>query len=71
MVLIKLTILTIFFIILYCLGSAAYYLTKTSKKDRAVVFVKMLTWRIIFALCLFFFLFIAFYFGWIQPHYPV
>lgn len=55
----------IFAVILYCLLSAAYYL---SQKKREIAFAKILTWRIILALALFLFLWIAFYMGWIQPH---
>ncbi len=54
-----------FIAILYCLGSGAFYLTK---RGRGVSLAKALTWRIILALLLFGFLFLAYQIGWIQPH---
>lgn len=61
----KIIVGIIFFIILYCLGSAAFYLTR---RKGGVSFAKALTWRIALSIFLFVFLFFAFLMGWISPH---
>lgn len=61
----KYLLLSVFVLMLYCLGSAAFYLTH---RNRGVSLVKALTWRIVLAVFLFLFLFVAFHFGWIHPH---
>jgi len=61
----KIFVLIVFTIILYCLGSAAFYLTK---KNDSKAFAKALTWRIVLSIALFAFLFFAYWIGWITPH---
>ncbi len=60
----RILITVAFVMILYCLGSGAFYLTRA----RGPMLAKALTWRIILAILLFAFLFLANYMGWIQPH---
>lgn len=60
----KLLIILVFIVILYCLGSGAFYLTRA----RGHMLAKALTWRIILALLLFVFLLLANYMGWMLPH---
>ena len=52
-------------LILYCLGSGAYFLVRDQSKSRMV---KALTWRVLLSLLLFIFLFIAHWVGWLHPH---
>ena len=61
----KIIVLIIFTIILYCLGSGAFYL---GKKDKGRAFAKALTWRIVLSILLFAFLFFAYWMGWTAPH---
>ena len=61
----KIIVLLVFAVVLYCLGSGAFYLLK---KDAGKSFAKALTWRIIISVFLFGFLFFAFWMGWIAPH---
>lgn len=53
-------------IILYCLGSALFFMV--GRKGDAEKMVKSLTWRISLSLLLFGLLLVGFYMGWIQPH---
>ena len=53
-------------VVLYCLGSAAYYMV--SKKHDSVKMAKALTWRIVLSLAIFLLLMVGFYFGWVEPH---
>lgn len=64
--LLKILILILLAVILFCLGSAAYYLV--SQKDRGEKMAKALTWRIGLSLTVFILLMLAFLFGWIRPH---
>ncbi len=61
----KIGIVIILLIILYCLGSGLFYLLY--RRDSAHT-VKALTWRIVLSFSLFIFLFIAYSLGWISPH---
>lgn len=61
----KLAVVAVLLIILYCLLSALYYLLY--RKDPMHT-VKALTWRIGLSVLLFAFLFLAYGLGWIQPH---
>ena len=61
----KIFVLLVFCVILYCLGSGAFYLTKRTDSK---AFAKALTWRIILSVLLFGFLFLAYSMGWIAPH---
>lgn len=62
----KIIVLAFMALILYFLGSGAYYLIKDAGTKRRTV--QSLTWRIGLSLVLFILLFVAFRFGWIQPH---
>lgn len=62
----KLLVIAVMIGILYALFSAAYYLRQATPGDRRLVIA--LTWRISLSLILFFFLFFAFYMGWLHPH---
>lgn len=61
-----LIILITMFIIFYALGSGLFYLVKD--ESRTTKTVKALSIRIAISVGLFIFLFIAFHFGWLQPH---
>ena len=64
--LIKIIVIAIMAVIAYTLFSAAYGIThKSSGTERTA---KSLTWRIGLSMSLFFFLFVAFALGWLQPH---
>ena len=52
-------------VIIYCLGSAAYFLVRTSDETQLA---KALTWRIVISLLLFGLLILSFYMGWVTPH---
>lgn len=62
----KSIVLAFMAVILYCLGSGAYYLIKDAGTKKRTV--NALTWRIALSVLLFLLLFVAFRFGWIQPH---
>lgn len=63
---IKILVIAVMLIILVALGSSLLFLVKDEGKTTRTV--KALTWRIALSLALFFFLFLAFSLGWIQPH---
>ena len=52
-------------LIIYCLGSGAYFLVRDQQQSRMV---KALTWRVLLSLLLFIFLFVAHWMGWLHPH---
>ncbi len=62
--LIKLVIIAVMFVILYCLGSGLYFLIKKKPKNLA----RSLSWRIGLSIGLFLFLLLAASLGWIHPH---
>lgn len=62
----KIIVLLILFVILYCLGSGLYYML--GKKGDAEKLAKSLTWRISLSVLLFIFLLIGYFLGWITPH---
>ncbi len=62
----KSIVIIVMLLILYSLGSALYYLLNDRGNSTRVL--KALTWRIALSMVLFIFLFIAFHFGWLQPH---
>ncbi len=66
MMLAKAIVLSIMVLIVYHLGSGAYYLIKDG--GRSTRTVKSLTWRIALSFSLFIALFVAFYFGHVQFH---
>lgn len=61
----RIIITAAFIAILYCLGSGLFYL---SRRGEGVALAKALTWRIVLAVALFGFLFLAYHMGWMQPH---
>ena len=62
----KTIILVAMFVILFALGSSLYFLIRDKGKSARTK--NALTWRIALSLGLFFFLFLAFCFGYIHPH---
>lgn len=66
MVLTKIFILLVMLAILYCLGSALYYLARGSNKNLRMV--KALSWRVGLSLALFLLLLLGFASGLIAPH---
>lgn len=63
--LLKIVVLLLLAIILYCLGSGVFFLIKEGSSTRLA---KALTWRIGLSFCLFILLMVAHWFGWITPH---
>ncbi len=61
----KIIILIVFAVILYCLGSAAFYLVKRSDADKLA---RALTWRIALSIALFLLLILSAFMGWVHPH---
>ena len=62
----KILIVLLMFVVLYCLGSGLFFLTKDEGgSDRLV---KALTWRIGLSVTIFILILIAFLLGWIKPH---
>ncbi|HVV67439.1 MAG TPA: twin transmembrane helix small protein [Gammaproteobacteria bacterium] len=62
----KIIISLLLLIIIYCLGSAMYFML--SGKGRPGSMAKALTWRVILSLCVFLLLMAGFYLGWLSPH---
>ncbi|HAF87662.1 MAG: hypothetical protein CMF38_05630 [Legionellaceae bacterium] len=62
----KLIVITVMFMIIGILASGLLFLVKDKGHTNRTL--KALTWRIGLSLMLFIFLFVAFSFGWIQPH---
>ncbi len=62
----KIIVLIGLVVILYCLGSGLYYLVHDKVDSRRLVVA--LTWRIVLSLCLFAFMLLAYFLGWITPH---
>lgn len=58
----QVVIWVVFLVILYCLGSGAFYLVR---RDAGVSLVKVLTWRVVLSLFMFALLIAAYHFGWI------
>ena len=63
---IKFIILFAFFIIVYSLGSALYYLLKDPSGSHRLI--KALTVRVSLSILLLIFLIISFKIGWLSPH---
>lgn len=63
---IKLFIILVMGVILYCLGSALFYMIRD--KGGSTSMAKALSWRIGLSLALFLLLFLAYIVGWIAPH---
>lgn len=64
--LIKIFVIVLLIIIVYCLASAVFFMLRDKGGSRSMV--KALTWRISLSLGLFILLLIAFFLGWITPH---
>jgi len=61
--LLKIIVVALLFIVLYCLGSAVVYLVKDGSSPEKMA--KALTWRIVISLVLFLFLMLSFMMGWV------
>ena len=61
----KIVILMVFAVILYCLGSAGYYLVKDGDSEKLAW---ALTWRIGLSIALFALLIFSAWMGWVHPH---
>jgi len=64
----KIAIIILLLVILYCLGSALLFMLGSRQQPEKMA--KALTWRISLSMLLFVFLIAAYYVGWIQPHDP-
>ncbi len=64
--LIKILIIALLVLILYCLGSALYYMLSSKRSPETMA--KALTWRISLSLLVFFLLLLGFLMGWVSPH---
>ena len=62
----KIIVILFLLLILYCLGSALFYLLSNSKSPYSMV--KSLSWRIALSVTLFLLLLLAAYLGWLHPH---
>ncbi len=62
----KLLILILIGVIIYCLGSAMYYMISSKKNPQRTA--KALTWRIALSLGIFCLLIVGALAGWIEPH---
>lgn len=65
---IRLIIVLMLGVILYCLGSGLFYLVREKNTRDAHRLVRALTWRVGLSIGLFFLMFLCFYAGWITPH---
>lgn len=64
--LLKILVIAILLIIIYCLGSGLFFLMREGRDSTNMV--KALTWRIVLSFILFIFLILTYLFGWITPH---
>ena len=62
----KIIVLLLLAVIIYCLGSGVYYLIRDTGDSTNVV--KALTWRVGLSIALFILLLLAYAMGWITPH---
>lgn len=62
----KIILIIFILVILYCLGSAGYFML--SRKHPPETMAKALTWRIAISIALFILLIIGFLMGWVKPH---
>lgn len=67
--LIKIIVILILGLILYCLGSGLYFLVR--EKSRSDKLARALTWRIVLSFSLFALILIAYFLGWIKPHWMI
>ncbi len=63
--LIKIVVVILMILILYCLGSSLFYMLV--RKNTPESMAKALSWRVGLSLLLFILLIIGYYFGWINP----
>lgn len=61
----KILIIALMLLVLYCLGSASYYMLRSQD---SVKMAKALTWRIGLSILIFALLFVAYAAGWVHPH---
>lgn len=64
--LIRFFVIAVLLVILYCLGSALFFLIKQPPQSDCMV--KALSWRIGLSVALFIFLLVTYFLGWITPH---
>jgi hypothetical protein len=64
--LIKAILIILFVFIFFSLGSALFFLVRDKANSKRIV--KALSWRIGLSILVFILLFVAFAFGWVQPH---
>ncbi len=64
--LLKVIIILLLILVLYCLASGLWFLAKEERGSTKLA--RALTWRIILSVCLFLFLIFAYFMGWIAPH---
>lgn len=62
----KIIICLFLLVIVYCLGSALFYMLSRNRSENSMA--KALTWRVVLSLVLFLLLMLGFYLGWITPH---
>lgn len=62
----KVIVIALLIVILYCLGSGMYYLVRPGNFNTQVV--RALTWRISLSILLFVLLLVSHWMGWITPH---
>lgn len=62
----KIVILLLLAVVLYCLGSAMFYMVSSKKNPQKMA--KALAWRIGISLGVFLLLLVSFLMGWIVPH---
>ncbi len=65
--LLKIVVLLLLAIIIYCLGSGLFFLVRDEGKSSTRM-IKALTWRIVLSFGLFILLIVAYALGWITPH---
>lgn len=63
----KIAVIIILLVILYCLASALYFMVGKRGGDEKKM-VKALTWRIALSMFLFLAILFAYYMGWVHPH---
>jgi len=63
----KILIVVFLIVILYCLGSGVYYLSKAGRANE-INLAKSLTWRIGLSILLFLFIIFSYFMGWLHPH---
>lgn len=62
----KILILLLLIIIIYCLGSAVFFMIRHKGDSKSMA--KALTWRISLSLIVFILLIVGYFNGWIIPH---